>query len=344
MDFILNYALFFFKIFTLFALILTIFLIIVNVARHKSKKKYELDIVSLNSYYEHVKNKIILSTMSTYEKKIWNKSNKLFKKTRSKINMTFLKKNKYYLNQNNPILYVLDFKGNVSASEVTSLREEISAIILAAKENDEVLLRLESGGGVIHGYGLASSQLSRLREKNIRLTVSVDKIAASGGYMMACVANYIIAAPFSVIGSIGVVAQIPNFNKLLKKNNIDMELHTSGLYKRTLTVFGENTKEAREKFCKDLNFTHVLFKEFVHSMRPSLNIDEVSTGEHWFGTTALEKKLIDKIETSDDFIISRIHKFSVLKIKYSVNKTMLDSFLLKIENYVKNVVFKIFET
>ncbi|EKY3107589.1 protease SohB, partial [Cronobacter sakazakii] len=190
----------------------------------------------------------------------------------------------------------------------------------------EVLVRLESPGGVVHGYGLAASQLQRLRERQIPLTIAVDKVAASGGYMMACVANNIVAAPFAIIGSIGVVAQIPNFNRLLKRNDIDIELHTAGQYKRTLTLLGENTEEGREKFREDLNETHHLFKEFVHSMRPSLDIDAVATGEHWYGVQAKEKGLVDEISTSDDLIIARMAEREVVSLRYMQRKRLMDRF------------------
>ncbi|EKY1911664.1 protease SohB, partial [Cronobacter sakazakii] len=189
-----------------------------------------------------------------------------------------------------------------------------------------VLVRLESPGGVVHGYGLAASQLQRLRERQIPLTIAVDKVAASGGYMMACVANNIVAAPFAIIGSIGVVAQIPNFNRLLKRNDIDIELHTAGQYKRTLTLLGENTEEGREKFREDLNETHHLFKEFVHSMRPSLDIDAVATGEHWYGVQAKEKGLVDEISTSDDLIIARMAEREVVSLRYMQRKRLMDRF------------------
>ncbi|EIX6195821.1 protease SohB, partial [Cronobacter sakazakii] len=185
---------------------------------------------------------------------------------------------------------------------------------------------LESPGGVVHGYGLAASQLQRLRERQIPLTIAVDKVAASGGYMMACVANNIVAAPFAIIGSIGVVAQIPNFNRLLKRNDIDIELHTAGQYKRTLTLLGENTEEGREKFREDLNETHHLFKEFVHSMRPSLDIDAVATGEHWYGVQAKEKGLVDEISTSDDLIIARMAEREVVSLRYMQRKRLMDRF------------------
>ncbi|PUW12456.1 protease SohB, partial [Cronobacter sakazakii] len=225
-----------------------------------------------------------------------------------------------------PTLYVSDLKGSIDANEVSALREGGRGVRAVENPADEVLVRLESPGGVVHGYGLAASQLQRLRERQIPLTIAVDKVAASGGYMMACVANNIVAAPFAIIGSIGVVAQIPNFNRLLKRNDIDIELHTAGQYKRTLTLLGENTEEGREKFREDLNETHHLFKEFVHSMRPSLDIDAVATGEHWYGVQAKEKGLVDEISTSDDLIIARMAEREVVSLRYMQRKRLMDRF------------------
>ena len=176
----------------------------------------------------------------------------------------------------------------MKASAVSSLRQEITAILSLAEKQDEVLVRLESGGGMVHAYGLASSQLLRIRNQDIDLTVCVDKVAASGGYMMACVANKLLAAPFAVIGSIGVIAQIPNFHRLLKKNDIDFEMITAGEYKRTLTMFGENTEKGREKFAEDIEDVHVLFKDFVKEHRPALDVEAVATGEVWFGQRAID--------------------------------------------------------
>ena len=219
-----------------------------------------------------------------------------------------------------PKVFVLDFDGDMQASQVEQLREEISAILPVASESDEVLLRLESGGGVVHGYGLAASQLLRIRDAGIKLTISVDKVAASGGYMMACVANEILVAPFAILGSIGVVAQLPNFHKLLKKNDIDFEMHTAGEYKRTLTVFGENTEKAREKFQADLEEVHCLFKAFVSTHRSSIDIDAVSTGEYWFGQQTLEKNLADRLCTSDAFLMERRVSHELIEVRYRNKK------------------------
>ena len=240
-------------------------------------------------------------------------------------------------------VFVIDFKGSIDAKEVSSLREEVSAILSVATKEDEVFVRLESGGGMVHGYGLASSQLDRIRQHDIPLTVSVDKVAASGGYMMACVANKIIAAPFAILGSIGVIAQLPNFNKLLKKHNIDFEQFTAGEFKRTVTMFGENTEKGKEKFIEELEETHVLFKNFVSEHRASLDLNKVATGEHWFGTKALELGLVDTIQTSDDYLqnISKSHK--VVAIKYEVKKGLAEKFAKAASLSVEGILGKLLQ-
>jgi len=219
-------------------------------------------------------------------------------------------------------LFVIDFKGSMDAHEVESLRKEVSAVVQIATKNDKVLIRLESPGGVVHGYGLASSQLKRITDREIPLVVSVDKVAASGGYMMACIANEIVAAPFAIIGSIGVIAQVPNFSKILKKNDIDFEQVTAGEFKRTLTLFGENTDKGREKFQQEINETHDLFKQHVSDNRPSLEINKVATGEHWYGNQALELGLVDKISTSDDYLLAQLDEREIFHVKFLVPKTI----------------------
>jgi serine protease SohB len=219
-------------------------------------------------------------------------------------------------------VFVLDFYGDVKASECDNLREAISAVLSSVRANDEVVVKVESGGGMVHSYGLASSQLARITQKNIPLTVCVDKVAASGGYMMACVADKIVAAPFAIIGSIGVVAQLPNFHKLLKKNDIDFEMFTAGEYKRTVTMFGENTPKGREKFVEDLEDVHVLFKEFVGEHRPQVDIAEVATGEVWFGRRALEVKLIDELKTSDEYLQTLSETADVYEVGFAHKKTL----------------------
>lgn len=233
-------------------------------------------------------------------------------------------------------LFVCDFEGDLRAEAVSSLRHEISAVLAVATAHDEVLVVLESGGGTIHGYGLAASQLQRIRDRDIRLTVSVDKIAASGGYMMACVATQIIAAPFAIIGSIGVVAQIPNFHRLLRKHDIDFELVTAGKYKRTLTMFGENTLSGREKFQADIDDAHALFKEFVGQHRPSLDIERVGTGEYWFGTRALELGLVDRLTTSDAYLIDAAKEHEVYRVRIARPRSFVNKMLAPVQSLARD--------
>lgn len=225
--------------------------------------------------------------------------------------------------KNNQKIFVLDFKGDIQASAVENLREEITLILATAKAGrDRVVVRLESPGGMVHGYGLAAAQLVRLRDAGFHLTICVDKVAASGGYMMACIANEIISAPFAVVGSIGVVAQVPNFNRLLKEHNVDFELYTAGQYKRTVTMFGENTPEGKAKFEEELQQTHILFKHFVEKYRPQLNIDKVATGEHWYGQDALDLNLVDKLETSDEYLLALLPQHDVYVINTRKKATL----------------------
>jgi len=226
--------------------------------------------------------------------------------------------------------FVIMFDGDVKASALDNLRLEITAILTMAGEEDEVIVCLESPGGMVHSYGLAASQLSRVRSKGIPLTVAVDKVAASGGYLMASVANKIIAAPFALIGSIGVVAQIPNVHKLLKKNDVDVELLTAGKYKRTLSVFGENTEEGREKFKEELEDVHLLFQEFVTNNRPAVNIEEIATGEAWYGKRALDLNLVDELLTSDEYISDLCEERSVYQVQWEEIQSPVDKILGKV--------------
>ncbi|HBI09719.1 MAG TPA: protease SohB [Franconibacter pulveris] len=325
MDLVYEYGLFLAKIATVVVALVIVISLISNVAQRKKHQRGELRVTRLNEQYKTMQEEIAVALLDTHQQKQWHKEQKKKEKQEAKAAKARAKRG-----ENAPsgkaTLYVLDFKGSMDAHEVASLREEITAVLAVAKPQDEVLLRLESPGGVVHGYGLASSQLQRLRDRNIPLTVAVDKVAASGGYMMACVANRIVAAPFAIVGSIGVVAQVPNCNRLLKRNDIDIELHTAGQYKRTLTLFGENTEEGREKFREDLNETHQLFKQFVQTMRPSLDINEVATGEHWYGLQAQEKGLVDEIRTSDDLILQQMPQKEVVSVRYTRRKKLMDKF------------------
>lgn len=233
--------------------------------------------------------------------------------------------------------FYLNFKGDLHAKATNSLREEISAVLSVATEKDEVVVNVESPGGVVHGYGFAASQLDRVRKAGIPLTVLVDKVAASGGYMMACVADKICAAPFSIIGSVGVVAQLPNFHRLLDKHDVDVELHTAGEYKRTLTMFGENTDEGRRKFKEDLEEAHKLFKEFIAEHRPALDIEKIATGEIWFGKRARELGLVDEVLTSDEYLFTKIQDQEVFEVKFEPKKSLQERLSQGAENTMESL-------
>jgi serine protease SohB len=234
-------------------------------------------------------------------------------------------------------IFVVDFHGDIKATEVASLREVITGVLMEAGEGDEVLVRLENAGGMVTEHGLAASQLARVREHKVALTVSVDKVAASGGYLMACVADRIIAAPFAVVGSIGVVAQLPNFHRLLEQSGVDFELHTAGEYKRTLTLFGENTEAGREKLRQQLEDTHLLFKDFISEYRPRLDLPRVATGEYWHGRQALDLGLVDEIKTSDDYLMDAREQADILLVSYEARKRPVERLLASVEAFLRTL-------
>ena len=317
MEFLYEYGLFLAKAITFVLAVVIILITIAATAMKQKQKKGELEMTDLSEQFSEVEEEVLQHLLTKDELKEKAKADKKAEKLKHK------DKNN---NESKSRTFVVDFNGSIDAKEVSSLREEITAILTVAKPEDEVFVRLESGGGMVHGYGLASSQLDRIRQQNIPLTISVDKVAASGGYMMACVANKIISAPFAIVGSIGVIAQIPNFSKILKKNDIEFEQITAGEFKRTLTMFGENTDSAREKFSEEIEDTHELFKTFVSEHRPSLDIAKVATGEHWFGLKAHELGLVDTIQTSDDYLMQTSKKNTIISIKYATKKGLAEKF------------------
>lgn len=312
MDFLAEYASFLAKTVTLVVAILVV-LISFAALRSKGRRKSagQLQVSKLNDFYKGLRERLESSLLDKDQLKALRKSESKAEKKKDK------KKP-----EPKPRVFVLDFDGDIKASATENLRHEITALLSLATPKDEVVLRLESGGGMVHSYGLASSQLARIRQAGVPLTVCIDKVAASGGYMMACIGEKIISAPFAILGSIGVVAQLPNVNRLLKKHDIDFEVLTAGEYKRTLTVFGENTEKGREKFQEDLDITHQLFKNFVSSYRPQLAIDEVATGEVWLGVAALDKQLVDELQTSDEYLATKAKTAEVFHLHYAERKSL----------------------
>jgi serine protease SohB len=318
-DFFYTYGLFLAKsITTVVAILLTFIAILAVASKNKLQSKEKLKITKLNEKYEEMKEVLNTETLEKEDLKKLIKQEKQAKKIKTQQD----KNNKVRRDR----IFVLNFDGNIKASAVDTLREEITAILTAATPRDEVLIKIESPGGMVHGYGLAASQLKRIRDRNIPLIACVDKVAASGGYMMACVADRILAAPFAVLGSIGVIAQLPNFNRLLKKHDIDYEQITAGQYKRTLSYFGEITEDGRKKMQEDVNEAHTLFKDFVANNRPMVDINKLATGETWYGIRAKEMRLIDEITTSDDYLMNASNKNNIFKVEYIIKKGLAEKF------------------
>lgn len=339
MEFLLDLGLFLAKTVTIVVAIVVVIGVIVS-AGLKNKHQQQsgnIQVSSLSDELEELEDDVRQETMSKDEFKQYHKDKKEHDKQEQKARKKALKKADDETQETSKSrLFVIDFDGDIQASSVENLREEVTAILSVANENDEVLIRLESAGGMVHSYGLAASQLERVRRNGLKLHVAVDKVAASGGYMMACIGENIMAAPFAIIGSIGVLGQLPNFSRLLKHNKIDYEQHTAGEFKRTLTMFGENNDKAREKFREELEQTHVLFKQFIQQNRADLDIDKVATGEHWYGIQAKELGLIDEIKTSDDFVVERAKQGDVFKVKYEIKKPLSERLPLAIFGSLQN--------
>ncbi|ELV08301.1 protease SohB [Wohlfahrtiimonas chitiniclastica] len=320
MDFLANYFLFFLKLTTI-VVALVMILIVLKSGRDLKKKKGEIQFDDLSDAFEELK--------ASYQDLIEDEAAEDAQKPQKKW-WQFWKKSQETADsekKTQPKLFVIDFDGDTAAHAAQNLKQEVNAILSVAKAEDEVLVRLTSPGGVVNGYGLAAAQLERFSAKQLNLTVAVDEVAASGGYLMACVADRIVAAPFAIIGSIGVVAQLPNFHRLLEKYNIDYEQFTAGKYKRTVTMFGENTEEGREKFKEELEDVHVIFKEYVAKHRPQVDIEKIATGEHWLGSQALNLNLVDALQTSDDYLLSKLTDFRVIHVAYVERKSLRSGML-----------------
>lgn len=346
MNWFSQYALFLAETATVVIAILSILIFILSQRRKLSIVAGRLSVKDISQEYEQIKDDILMSSMDELEAKQYTKDLKKQKKLEKKqAKLAVKQKQKHDKSSSQaagakPKLFVLSFNGSMDAHEVEELRQEITAVLAIIKPEDQVVIKLESPGGVVHGYGLAASQLLRFRTRNIPFTAVVDKVAASGGYMMACTANKIVAAPFAIVGSIGVVAQIPNFNRLLKKHDVDIELQTAGEYKRTLTMFGENTDEGRQKFKQELEETHLLFKDFVKEYRPNVDIELVATGEHWFAAQAKDKGLVDEISTSDDFILSHLDTHKIISVSFQRKQKLSERISKNVVKSVERLLFR----
>jgi len=240
-------------------------------------------------------------------------------------------------------VYVLDFNGDTQASGVDALTREISVLLSLPTVPSEVVLKVTSPGGTVTGYGLCSAQLQRLTQAGVKLTVCIDQLAASGGYLMACVADQILCAPYAAVGSIGVVAQLPNVAERLEREGIDFITTTAGKWKRTVTPFKKPTEEELAKQQKDILAIYDQFSSTVEINRPGLEIEQVATGEVWYGKDALIRGLVDSLMTSSEYIMQRMDDgAAVFTLKYKPKKqglagalsasslpSVLDNFLKK---------------
>ena len=313
-EFFLEYGLFLLKAITVMIVILVI---IAAAAAKKKSPDGELRIMNLNEKYQDLKKAIQSATLD-------KKHYKAELKEKKKIDKAKRKADKDGDDEKKSRLFVIDFEGDIKASSVPSLREEVTAVLAAATPEDEVFVNLNNSGGVVHEHGFAASQLVRIKQANLPLTIAVDKVAASGGYMMACVADKIIAAPFAIVGSIGVIAQLPNFHRLLDKAGVDFEQHTAGEYKRNVTMFGKNTDKERKQLKEQLEDIHDLFRDFVTENRPQLDMKQVGTGQYWYGIKAKEMGLVDELMTSDDYLSAAVENKNIYKVTYEFEKKWIE--------------------
>lgn len=316
MDYLFEYLLFLAEAVTVVVAILAVVVVVLSISmRHGAQESGRLVVRSLNDRLDGMRSAIESLALSPAEFKARRKADRKARKRRAK------------QESGRSRVFVLDFDGDIQASQVEQFRKEVSGVLTEAREGDEVVVRLESPGGMVHGYGLAASQMARLRTGGVRLVAAVDKVAASGGYLMAALANHIIAAPFAIVGSIGVIAQVPNVHRLLKHHQVDVDVLTAGEFKRTLTVFGENTAKGRAKFVEELNETHGLFKRHVAANRPDVDIDAVATGEAWHAELALERGLVDEIKTSDQYLLERLEEADILEVRWEEHRSPIERVL-----------------
>lgn len=339
MEILAEYGLFLAKIVTFVVAALIVVAMVMSAAQRgrRDEDEGELQVVRVNDRLRDNREILESSLRDGASRKRWLRERK---RSRRKDKKAKAKEGESQ-EQRRGRLYVVDFQGDIKASQTGALRRSITAILgVAEPEHDEVMIRLESSGGMVHSYGYAAAQLDRVRRAGLPLTACVDKVAASGGYMMACVADRIIASPFAILGSIGVVAQLPNVHRLLKRNDVDFEVLTAGEYKRTLTVFGENTEKGRRKFSEDLEQTHQLFKDYVSEHRPVVDIDKVATGEIWFGRQALDVNLADELKTSDQVLTESCEERDVFLVRYERRRTLPEKLGLSAATAVESGVMK----
>ena len=310
MSFWIDFGGFALKSFWLAAMIAIVLVVpIIIGARSQRRREDEVKVTSLDDRFDLMEAQIRIATDGA-------KGAKAFLKAR--------KKEAKQRDENAKRVYVIGFKGDPMASGHAAFARKITAALVAARpDKDEIVVSITSPGGIVSGYGLMAAQMQRVRRAGVELTACVDQVAASGGYMMAVAANRIVAAPFAVVGSIGVVAQVPNVSRLLKKIDVDYEELTAGEHKRPISVLAPISEEGREHFKTKLEETHVAFKDFVRENRPALNVEAVGDGDYWYATDALKLGLIDAIATSDEYLLAQRGKARLFVIDAPEKKTLM---------------------
>ena len=332
MEFLLDYAAFLLKAATVVIAIVVVLMAIVSLGARRAPKSNEgyIEIAFFNDRLRDWQHAVSNAGLSS---KAYRKVDKAERKQRAANDKTS--------SEQKPRVYVVRFEGDIRASQVEALRREITAVLTAARAEDEVVAVIDSPGGEVSSYGLAASQLARVRQRSIPLTVAVDRVAASGGYLMAVVANRILAAPFALVGSIGVAAEIPNVHRLLRKFDVEYDVFTAGEHKRPVTVFGENTEAGRAKLQEELDDVHSLFREFVGTYRPAIDVSKIATGEAWMGQRAKDLALIDELTTSDEYLAAACERAEVFEVKWVQPKRPLERVLGQINEGWRQTVGRI---
>lgn len=345
-EIIWEYLLFLAKVATILIAIIIVFSGIVGTAigERKTQAGGYIEIIGINGIFKDYKHSLQSAVMSKKAYKQAVKAADKESKEKHKTAAANLIKNKQANASESDTpregrsMFYIEFHGDLRAQSVNNLRHEVSAVLTTAVAGDEVLVSIESGGGLVSSYGFAASLLQRFQGKGLKLTVAIDKVAASGGYLMACVANNIIAAPFAFIGSIGVVAQVPNFYRLLQQHHVDMDVFTAGEHKRQVTFFGENTEDGKVKFQESLEEIHEQFKEIVVTNRPDLDIEKVSTGEVWLAQKAAELGLVDELTTCDAYLMQACDDMEVVQVKWINRTSAIERIMQQTEQSIHRVL------
>jgi serine protease SohB len=154
------------------------------------------------------------------------------------------------------------------------------------------------GGSPVQSHLIFRRIRELAEEKKRRVIAFVEDAAASGGYMIACAADEIIADPHSIVGSIGVVGGSFGFDKAIAKLGIERRLYTSGDHKAMLDPFLPENPDDVERLKKLQRDIHDDFSALVKSRRGAkLNglENDLFSGEYWTGRRALELGLVDAI-------------------------------------------------